>query len=353
MNHRRKRHKLFGLAMLAWVNVWPAFAGATAQDGLANQVKETPSGVEITTAACVLSIRPLTASAMRIRCAKQNVAETPSVVLLQQPSVPAFKVIKRDTSITVATEKMMVIFGRGDSTLQFADPRGKTFLSEIAGTRTLEPSTVQGTSTYIVEQAFLSSPGEHLFGSGEFQDGFLDVRDLPRRLTQVNSQIAIPFLLSSKGYGILWHNYGLTDLNPADRRVDLVRSSTGKETSMDVTTSEGARKVVRREGEFAGDLEVDHAGRYALMLDTGQKMARRYDVQIDGKAVVDFSNYWLPPTTSWFSDLSSGHHTVRVIGGEQDDKPSFVLEVKRRSHCTAVPRSRRGRLRRFCRANFR
>ena len=101
-------------------------------------VKETPSGVEITTAACVLSIRPLTASAMRIRCAKQNVAETPSIVLLQQPSVPAFKVIKRDTSITVATEKMKVIFGRGDSTLQFADPRGKTFLSEIAGTRILD-----------------------------------------------------------------------------------------------------------------------------------------------------------------------------------------------------------------------
>ena len=66
------------------------------------------------------------------------------------------------------------------------------------------------------KQDFISPPGEHLFGSGEFQDGFLDIRDLPRRLTQVNSQIAIPFLLSSKGYGILWHNYGLTDLNPAD-----------------------------------------------------------------------------------------------------------------------------------------
>ena len=89
---------------------------------------------------------------------------------------------------------------------------------------------------------------------------------------------------------------------------------------MDVTTSEGARKVVRREGDFAGDLEVDHAGRYALMLDTGQKMARKYFVEIDGKAVVDFSNYWLPPTTSWFSDLSAGHHKIRVIG-EQDDKP--------------------------------
>ena len=221
MNHRRKRHKLCCLVILACLRVWPASGSSTAQGRLADRVRETRSGVEITTAACFLSIRPLTASAVRIRCAKQNVAETPSIVLIQQQSVPAFKVIKSETSITVETEKMMVIFGRRDGALQFADSRGKTFLSEIAGTRVLEPAIVQGTSTYIAEQAFLTPPAEHLFGSGEFQDGFLDVRDLPRRLTQVNSQIAIPFLLSGKGYGILWHNYGLTDLNPADKRVDL------------------------------------------------------------------------------------------------------------------------------------
>ena len=72
----------------------------------------------------------------------------------------------------------------------------------------------------------------------------------------MNSQIAIPFLLSSKGYGILWHNYGLTDLNPADERVVLTRSSSGKETAADVTTSEGTRREVRREGEFSGAMEV-------------------------------------------------------------------------------------------------
>ena len=168
----------------------------------------------------------------------------------------------------------------------------------------------------------ISSPhaGEHLFGSGEFQDGFLDIRDLPRRLTQVNSQIAIPFLLSSNGYGILWHNYGLTDLNPADERVVLTRSSTGKETAADVTTSEGTRREVRREGEFSGDMEVPRSGRYAFMLDVGQKMARRYHVEIDGKVVIDFSNFWLPPTTSWFGDLTAGRHTVRIIG-QQDDQP--------------------------------
>ena len=49
-------------------------------------------------------------------------------------------------------------------------------------------------------------------------------------------------------------------------------------------------------------------------------MARRYHVEIDGKTVIDFSNFWLPPTTSWFGDLASGHHTIRVTGA-QDDQP--------------------------------
>ena len=138
MNHRRKRYKLCCLVILACLRVWPASGSSTAQGGLADRVQETRSGVEITTAACLLSIRPLTASAVRIRCAKQNVAETPSIVLIQQQSVPAFKVIKSETSITVETEKMMVIFGRRDGALQFADSRGKTFLSEIAGTRVLD-----------------------------------------------------------------------------------------------------------------------------------------------------------------------------------------------------------------------
>jgi alpha-D-xyloside xylohydrolase len=215
---------------------------------------------------------------------------------------------------------MRAVFDRHDGALHFTDSSGKTFLSELAGTRRLDPATVHGEATFTAEQAFVSPPGEYLFGTGEFQDGFLDVRDLPRRLTQVNSQIAIPFLLSSRGYGILWHNYGLTHLNPADERVLLTRTSNGNETTASVTTAEGARREIRREGEFAGSLEIPRDGRYAFMLDEGQKMARRYHVEIDGKVVIDFANFWLPPTTSWFGDLSSGRHSIRVIGA-QDDQP--------------------------------
>ena len=66
---------------------------------------------------------------------------------------------------------------------------------------------VNGTATL----AFASPKDECLFGLGQFQDGYANVRGLARRLTQVNTQISIPMLLSSKGYGLLWNNYGLTE----------------------------------------------------------------------------------------------------------------------------------------------
>ena len=317
---RRESLVLLGPAILAGVFGWPAFAQVSAHGGSSGLVRQTPSGVEIKTEACLLAIRPLTVSAMRVRCAKEASAESPSIVLLKQSSLPAFKVSQDASSVVVATSKMKAIFDRYNGALRFTDNLGTPFLSEVAGTRRLAPATVQGEPSFAVEQDFISPAGEHLFGSGEFQDGFLDIRDLPRRLTQVNSQIAIPFLLSSRGYGILWHNYGLTDLNPADERVLMTPSSTGKETTADVTTSEGTRREVRREGAFAGSMEIPRSGRYAFMLDVGQKMARRYHVEIDGKVIIDFSNFWLPPTTSWFGEVSAGHHTIRIVG-QQDDQP--------------------------------
>jgi alpha-D-xyloside xylohydrolase len=260
---------------------------------------------------------------MHVRCAKEGAVESQSLVLLPQPSVPHFQVSQDATTVVVATAKMKAIFERHDQALHFTDSSGRTFLSEVAGTRRLDQSSIQGEATFAAEQAFVSPVGEHLFGTGEFQDGFLDIRDLPRRLTQVNSQIAIPFLLSSRGYGILWHNYGLTDLNPSDERVLLTRTSTGGETAASVTTAEGAKREIRREGEFAGSLEIPRDGRYAFMLDVGQKMARRYHVEIDGKVVIDFANFWLPPTTSWFGALTSGRHSIRVIAAQNDQPVLF------------------------------
>ena len=159
--------------------------------------------------------------------------------------------------------------------------------------------------------AFDSPQDEFLFGLGQFQDGYSNVRGLSRRLTQVNTQISLPMLLSSKGYGILWNNYGLVDFNPADSSVTMTRrSGEGASEVVNVTTTEGGRQEVRQRNLYDATVDIAEEGDYALLLDVGQKMARRHNLVIDGQTVIDMQNTWLPPTTSAIVHLTAGRHAV-------------------------------------------
>ena len=53
---------------------------------------------------------------------------------------------------------------------------------------------------------FESDPEEKLFGMGQYQMPILDLKGTVLPLEQRNSQVSVPFLVSSKGYGMLWNN---------------------------------------------------------------------------------------------------------------------------------------------------
>ena len=163
----------------------------------------------------------------------------------------------------------------------------------------------------IATLTFASPKDECLFGLGQFQDGYSNVRGLTRRLTQVNTQISLPMLLSSKGYGVLWNNYGLVDFNPSSHCVKLVkREGAGSSEVVNVTSTEGGRQEVRQRNIYEAALDIAEAGDYALLLDVGQKMARRHNLVIDGQPVIEMQNVWLPPTASKIVHLSAGRHTL-------------------------------------------
>ena len=179
---------------------------------------------------------------------------------------------------------------------------------------------------------FDSPQDEYLFGLGQFQDGYSNVRGLSRRLTQVNTQISLPMLLSNKGYGILWNNYGLVDFNPCEHQVTLNANSqnqaAGNSEVVNVTTTEGGRQEVRQRNLYEATIEVGEEGDYALLLDVGQKMARRHNLVIDGQTVIDMQNLWLPPTTSAIVHLKAGSHTVAAELSKGDAPVLFYNKVK-------------------------
>ncbi|MBT9671130.1 family 31 glucosidase [Secundilactobacillus kimchicus] len=60
---------------------------------------------------------------------------------------------------------------------------------------------------------FEADKHEKLFGMGQYQQDFLDLKNSKLELAHRNSQASIPFVLSSKGYGMLWNNPAIGDVN--------------------------------------------------------------------------------------------------------------------------------------------
>ncbi|MBR3067338.1 MAG: glycosyl hydrolase family 31, partial [Prevotella sp.] len=192
--------------------------------------------------------------------------------------------------------------------LTLSDRQGHVLFT--ATSHQLRPSASEP-GLYEASMAFLTPSDEHLYGLGQFQDGYSDVRGLTRRLTQVNTQIALPMLLSNKGYGVLWNNYGLTDFNPADNSVSLTKGDgEGQQERVNVTSTEGGKVELRRRNIFKATLNIPQDGQYALLLDVGQKMARRHNLSIDGQTVIEMQNTWLPPTASAIVTLKAGQHQL-------------------------------------------
>jgi alpha-D-xyloside xylohydrolase len=275
----------------------------------------------------VLRIIPITEKSIRIQYQIGNTKEEQEFVLINKPNVPSFILKESTASLQLITKAITVTFDKETGTLQYIDKSGKVFLSEKANTRLMKPSTVMGESCFIAEQGFESRDDEYLFGLGQFQDGFYNLKNAARKLIQVNTQIAIPFLVSNKGYGLLWHQYGLTYFNPTNQNIPLVKNviNQGENREAEVTTTSGTQRVSQQQSIYSGNFSVTKDGEYSLMLDLGD-MDNRHLVLIDGIDVINQSNLWLPPAVSKLVRLKAGEHTVKVVC-KSSNIPSLSLKL--------------------------
>ncbi len=264
-----------------------------------------------------LYLEPLTEDAIRVRVLPEGAVPLEELIYAQPVAKPKYRVRRNGGDVTVTTARLTAEYCAATGKLLFKDADGKVLLEEKS--RSLQPTQVRDHSAYDITQSFVSPEGEALFGTGQFQDGYLDIRGLTRRLTQVNSQISLPMILSNRGYGLLWHNYGLTEFNPSEGLQPLTLAEASVESaSVNVTGTSGNFMEIRRFNRYAGEIDLPEDGEYALLLDVGSSMARKQYLAVDGKVLVDFSNFWLPPTVAVKAYLTSGKHRVEVRGAEGD-----------------------------------
>jgi len=289
--------------------LWPAFAFG--QGYQKYRLLEDRLVIELSEG--VLSIVPLSDNAIRVRWEKDHIKENRELILVHKLPVPKFTFSEAGSTLKLSTHAITVRFDKETGVIDYSDSTGKVFLSEKANSRKLIPGTVMGDRCFTAEQSFDSPADEYLFGLGQFQDGQYNLRNVSRKLIQVNSQIAIPFLYSSRGYGLLWHQYGLTLFNPCDSVVALKKMDSVESTRIsEVTTIAGTQRVARRQSLYTGKFTVDKDGEYSIMIDMGN-MESRHLLVIDGIPRIDQSNLWLPPAAGKLIKLKAGTHTVQVV----------------------------------------
>ncbi|MCR5072174.1 MAG: DUF4968 domain-containing protein [Bacteroidales bacterium] len=278
-----------------------------------------PKVVRINTPQGPLCLEPIAEDAIRVRMTPEGAPELGELIFTEKVKAPRFTVERSGCDVIVRTAKMSAVWNSEAQALSFLDADGNLLLRENG--HSVAPAEVQGEPAWAASARFDSPAGEHLYGTGQFQDGYLDIRGLTRRLTQVNTQIALPMVLSNRGWGLLWHNYGLTDFNPADHSLALTEAKQdGGSVTVNATGTAGNRREMRFFRTFTGEIELPEDGEYALLLDVGRDMARRQYLAVDGEPLIDISNTWLPPTAAVKAQLSAGRHRL-VVQGTFGDAP--------------------------------
>jgi alpha-D-xyloside xylohydrolase len=117
------------------------------------------------------------------------------------------------------TDKLRVNIDLASGAVSFLDSDGRPILAEKKDGHEITSAFVQGDRTFHVRQQWTANNGEALFGLGQQQLGLMDIKGYDLDLWQHNGTVDIPFLVSSRGYGILWDNTSYTrfgDLREAE-----------------------------------------------------------------------------------------------------------------------------------------
>jgi alpha-D-xyloside xylohydrolase len=222
-----------------------------------------------------------------------------------------FKVADAGGAVSLTTRKLKVTVDKTSGALAFYDTAGKLLLAESAdGGKSMTPATVNGESSYQPEQTFASPADEYIYGLGQFQEGIWNWRGMPQELRQLNTEISLPMIVSSRGYGLLWNNASMTEFNPADSEI-LLTNKTGVFT----TTA---------------------AGDYAFFIKDGDRR-NMIGLQINGQTICAITNMWvtynlsakaaLPANTTVSVNVLGGGRNPRLYGRPLGDTTTFRSEV--------------------------
>jgi alpha-D-xyloside xylohydrolase len=345
-----------------------ALTGAQTVANPLTTFKRQPDGIAVQFASGVLRLQILSPTVVRVAFSPlKDFVSRDSIDRIALPAdPPPFTAAASPEALTLVTAKLRVSVNRKTGAVSFADADGRPVLAEAPGGRALEPADVQGEQAFHVRQQWLPQSGESLYGLGQMQLGIVDIKGYDLDLWQHNTNVVVPFLVSSKGYGILWDNTSYTrfgdlrpfTLIPADDLFDMK----GKGGGLTVAPADGSApsrqsaaigfQPPEHPEQCGADSEIPGCGSpprevwkgSILAPRSGDYQFRAYSngglkVWLDGKLVMNhWRQNWLPSNDEILVHLEAGRrYPIRIENDpEQQNTLQFEWKTPAPGHDTSL-----------------
>lgn len=143
----------------------------------------------------------------------------PSLVVNKEWAYPKFSVAENKTEYVITTSRLKVIVNKATNAITYTTLGGTVIASETNDdNKTITPVTIAGINTYTVSTQFKSPADEALYGLGCHPEDSLSINYKGRNQEMLIKYMtgAIPVLLSTKGYGLMWDNYSASNFYGAE-----------------------------------------------------------------------------------------------------------------------------------------
>ena len=285
-------------------------------------------------------------------------SEAQSLIVVPQTQKADFTVSEEGDDIVVKTSQVSALVSRTTGQVRFFDAQGNQVLAEES--RTFQPIEVEGKKAYTVRQTFQSAADdEGWYGLGQHQADEFNYKGKNEELFQYNTKVSVPFVVSTRNYGVLWDSYSLCRFgDPRDyaqlSAVFKLYDKEGKEGALTGTyvpdAQSGAETIVRREDSlyfehlvrgdlgrvvnlpkgfpfmgshvtYEGEVEPPESGLFRFIL----YYAGYMKVYVDNRLVVPerWRTAWNPNSYKFAVNLEAGKRVPLKIEWEPDGGVSY------------------------------
>lgn len=230
-----------------------------------------------------------------------------SFSVIKTPENTKFVVEERNGQVWLESDSLTVSLDLQTGKITYFDRRGNRLLEEKDYGIQFTPVEYGTDNTYLVRQAFRLDQGEAIYGLGQHQKGKMNQRNQMIHLRQVNTDIAIPYIQSIKGYSLFWDNYSPTTFtdNPMETAFD---SQWGECADYYFMYGGNADNVMKCMRELTGQVQMNALWTYGFwqsreryqsqeeLLEVVKKY-RKLQVPLDG--IVQDWQYWGVDPVTW------------------------------------------------------